>query len=143
MQIFNWSNFILIILTGLIGGFLGGALGVSSAPFLLPALLIFSLVKSYKVAIGTVIFTIVPPLSILALYNYYNSGFINIKLALILMVCVIIGSYFGSNFTIKANPITLAYITSGALFGLSIFWFYLATTGKYITKGTGRDVGLI
>ena len=136
-------KFPLTVIIGVFAGFLGGALGVSSAPFLLPSLLIFSLVNSYKAAIGTVILTIIPPLSIMALYNYYNAGFVKIPLALLLMIAVIFGAYFGSKFTIKVSPITLAYMTSCSLFGLSVFWFYLARTGKYITSGTGRDVGAI
>lgn len=143
MKQFKNINFPITIIIGLISGFMGASLGVSSAPFLLPALLIFSLVNSYKLAIGTVILTIIPPLSILALYNYYNAGFINIQLALLLMGCVTLGGYFGSKFTIKSSPITIAYITSATLFGLALFWFYLATTGKYITKGNGNDIGLV
>ena len=134
-------KFPLTVVIGIFAGFFGGALGVSSAPFLLPPLLIFSLVNSYKAAIGTVILTIIPPLSIMALYNYYYAGFVNIPLALLLMVAVVIGAYFGSKFTIKVSPITLAYMTSCALFGLSMFWLYLAWTGKYIMSGSGRDVG--
>lgn len=136
-------KFPLTVLIGIIAGFFGGALGVSSAPFLLPPLLIFSLVDSYKAAIGTVILTIIPPLSIMALYNYYYAGFVKIPLALLLMVAVICGAYFGSKFTIKVSPITLAYMTSSTLFALSVFWFYLAWTGKYIMSGSGRDVGSI
>jgi uncharacterized protein len=128
---------------GSIAGFLGGALGVSSAPFLLPPLLIFSLVDSYKSAIGTVILTIIPPLSIMALYNYYHAGYVKVSLALLLMVAVLIGAYFGSKFTIKVSPVTLAYMTSCVLFLVSMFWLYLAWTGKYIMSGTGRDVGAI
>lgn len=143
MKQFKNINLPITVIVGLISGFIGASLGISSAPFLLPALLIFSLVNSYKLAIGTVILTIVPPLSILALYNYYNAGFINIPLALLLMVCVTLGAYFGSKFTVKASPITLAYMTSVTLFGLALFWFYLATTGKYITKGSGSDIGLV
>ena len=50
--------FVITIIIGLISGFLGAFIGISSAPFLLPALLIFTLVNSYKLAIGTVILTI-------------------------------------------------------------------------------------
>ena len=57
------------------------------------------------------------------------------------MVAVIIGAFFGSKFTMGVSPITLAYMTAGSLFSLSLFWFYLAYTGKYIMSGTGRDVG--
>lgn len=143
MPQFKKVNLPITIIIGLISGFLGAAIGISSAPFLLPALLIFSLVNSYKLAIGTVILTIVPPLSILALYNYYNAGFINVPLALLLMISIVCGAYFGSKFTIKTSPITLAYITSFCLFGLAFFWLYLAKTGRFITKGTGRDIGLV
>ncbi len=126
-------NILLVITIGVIAGFLGGSLAVSSAPFILPPLLLFSLVDSYKSGIGTVILTIIPPLSIFALYNYYNAGYVKVKLALLLMIAVIIGAHFGSKFTIGVSPITLAYMTSGSLFALSLFWFYLAYTGKYIT----------
>tara|TARA_B100001059_G_scaffold217051_1_gene235952 strand:+ start:422 stop:835 length:414 start_codon:yes stop_codon:yes gene_type:complete len=134
-------NILLVITIGVIAGFLGGSLGVSSAPFILPPLLLFSLVDSYKSGIGTVILTIIPPLSIFALYNYYYAGYVKVKLALLLMVAVIIGGFFGSKFTMGVSPTTLAYMTSGSLFSLSLFWFYLASTGKYIMSGTGRDVG--
>ena len=134
-------NILLVVIIGIIAGFLGGSLGVSSAPFILPPLLIFSLVDSYKSGIGTVILTIIPPLSILALYNYYYAGYVKVKLALLLMVAVIIGAFFGSKFTIGVSPITLAYMTSGSLFALSLFWFYLASTGKYITTIRRPPVG--
>ena len=134
-------NILLVVIIGVIAGFLGCSLGVSSAPFILPPLLLFSLVDSYKSGIGTVILTIIPPLSIFALYNYYYAGYVKVKLALLLMVAVIIGGFFGSKFTMGVSPTTLAYMTSGSLFSLSLFWFYLASTGKYIMSGTGRDVG--
>jgi hypothetical protein len=134
-------NILLVVIIGIIAGFLGGSLGVSSAPFILPPLLIFSLVDSYKSGIGTVILTIIPPLSILALYNYYYAGYVKVKLALLLMVAVIIGAFFGSKFTIGVSPITLAYMTSGSLFALSLFWFYLASTGKYITTIRRPPIG--
>jgi uncharacterized membrane protein YfcA len=136
-------NILLVVIIGIIAGFLGGSLGVSSAPFILPPLLIFSLVDSYKSGIGTVILTIIPPLSILALYNYYYAGYVKVKLALLLMVAVIIGAFFGSKFTIGVSPITLAYMTSGSLFALSLFWFYLASTGKYITTIRRPPIGAI
>lgn len=136
-------NILLVVIIGIIAGFLGGSLGVSSAPFILPPLLLFSLVDSYKSGIGTVILTIIPPLSILALYNYYYAGYVKVKLALLLMVAVIIGAFFGSKFTIGVSPITLAYMTSGSLFALSLFWFYLASTGKYITTIRRPPIGAI
>ena len=142
MKQFKNINLPITVIVGLISGFIGASLGISSAPFLLPALLIFSLVNSYKLAIGTVILTIVPPLSILALYNYYNAGFINIPLTIINGMCYIRGIFwieiYCKSITNYFSLYDLCY-----LIWFGSFWFYLATTGKYITKGSGSDIGLV
>ena len=52
-----------IISIGVIAGFFSAALGLSAGPILVPGLLLMSIVKGYKLAIGTTILTIVPPLS--------------------------------------------------------------------------------
>ena len=52
-----------IISIGVIAGFFSSALGLSAGPILVPGLLLMPIVKGYKLAIGTTILTIVPPLS--------------------------------------------------------------------------------
>jgi uncharacterized membrane protein YfcA len=42
-----------------------------------------------------------PPIGILAAYNYYKAGNVNLKFALILAMTFLIGSYFGSKLAIK------------------------------------------
>jgi hypothetical protein len=130
----------IIIIIGIISGFFSGALGFSAGPLLVPLLLIFSLCLSYKTAVGTTILTIIPPLSIFAVMNYYRHGNVNIKLAITLMLCVTIGAYIGSLFTLNINSNVLAYLTSAVLALLSMFWFYVGQTGKYIDS---RDIGVI
>jgi len=130
----------IIIFIGIISGFFSGALGFSAGPLLVPLLLIFSLCLSYKTAVGTTILTIIPPLSIFAVMNYYRHGNVNIKLAITLMICVTFGAYIGSLFTLKINSNVLAYLTSAVLAILSVFWFYVGKTGKYIDS---RDIGVL
>jgi len=130
----------IIIIIGIISGFFSGALGFSAGPLLVPLLLIFSLCLSYKTAVGTTILTIIPPLSIFAVMNYYRHGNVNIKLAITLMLCVTVGAYIGSLFTLNINSNVLAYLTSAVLALLSMFWFYVGQTGKYIDS---RDIGVI
>ncbi len=133
-------NVIVIVIVGIIAGFFSGSLGLSAGPILVPGLLLFSIVQGMKSAIGTTILTIIPPLSIFACLNYYRHGYVNVKLALILMISVIFGTLFGSNFTILFSPRTLAYMTSGVLAILAAFWFHCARTGLFIDA---KDVGAL
>ena len=124
----------IIISIGIIAGFFSSALGLGAGPILVPGLLLMSIVKGYKLAIGTTILTIIPPLSIFACLNYYRKGYVNVKLAIILMFSVIVGTIFGSQFTIIYKPKTIAYMCSFVMALLAAFWFYCARTGFYIEK---------
>ena len=42
-----------------------------------------------------------PPVGIIAAYNYYKAGEVNLKYALILAVAFIVGSYFGSKLALN------------------------------------------
>jgi uncharacterized protein len=127
-------NFLIVIIIGIVSGFFSSALGFGAGPIIVPGLLLFSIVKGYKLAIGTTILTIIPPLSVFACFNYYKNGFVNVKLAIVLMFSVIFGTIFGSQFTIIYSPKTVAYMSSFVMATLSIFWFYCARTGFYIEK---------
>ena len=124
----------IIISIGIVAGFFSSALGLGAGPILVPGLLLMSIVKGYKLAVGTTILTIIPPLSVLACLNYYRKGYVNVKLAIILMVSIVIGTIFGSQFTIVFSPKTNAYMCSFVLAVLAVFWFYCARTGFYIEK---------
>ena len=124
----------IIISIGIVAGFFSSALGLGAGPILVPGLLLMSIVKGYKLAVGTTILTIIPPLSILACLNYYRKGYVNVKLAIILMFSIVIGTIFGSQFTIVFSPKTNAYMCSFVLAVLAVFWFYCARTGFYIEK---------
>lgn len=123
-----------VLLVGVISGFASGALGLTSAPIIVPLLTLLKMVEDYKIAIGTALFIVLPPLSIGAVYTYYKNKQVDVKLGLILMVVVTLASYGGGKFTETAHPRTIAYITSALLLFLSSFWFYCAHTGKYIGK---------
>lgn len=125
-------NFLIVIIIGIVSGFFSSALGFGAGLIIVPSLLFFSIVKGYKLAIGTAILTIIPPLSVFACLNYYKNGFVNIKLAVVLIFSVIIGTIFGSQFTVIYSPKTIAYMSSGVMAILSAFWFYCARTGSYI-----------
>lgn len=86
---------IILIVIGIITGVMAGMLGIGGAIIMIPAL-VFILGISQQTAQGTSLAVMLPPVGILAAYNYYKAGHVNIKFAIILAVFFLVGSYFGS-----------------------------------------------
>ena len=130
------------ILTGILGivaGILGGALGQSGAEVMLPGLLILGIVPDFKTAAGTVLLTILPPLSLLAILEYYKRGQLNVKVSLILMLCYFFAAYIGAYFTKDLSDSTLEYAASIYFFVIGIFFIWNAYTGFFGSKSKTGD----
>lgn len=94
------SMLIIVIIIGIITGITAGMLGVGGAIIMVPAL-IFFLGFSQHMAQGTSLAVMLPPIGFVAAYNYWKAGHVDLRIALILAVTFIIGSYFGSKFAIN------------------------------------------
>lgn len=93
------SVLLLLIAIGIITGAMAGMLGIGGAIIMIPAL-VFLVGLSQHDAQGTSLAVMLPPIGIIAAYNYYKVGHVNIKFALILAATFLIGSYFGSKFAL-------------------------------------------
>jgi uncharacterized membrane protein YfcA len=91
---------ILLVLIGITTGVMAGMLGIGGAIIMTPAL-VFIMGFSQANAQGTSLAVMLPPIGIIAAYNYYKAGYVNIKFALILAVCFLVGSYFGSKIALN------------------------------------------
>jgi uncharacterized protein len=89
------SMILILIVIGIITGVMAGMLGIGGAIIMIPAL-VFLVGISQQSAQGTSLAVMLPPVGIIAAYNYYKAGHVNIKFALILALFFLIGSYFGS-----------------------------------------------
>ena len=67
---------------------------------MIPAL-VFLMGISQQTAQGTSLAVMLPPIGIIAAYNYYKAGQVNIKFAIVLAVFFLIGSYFGSKLALN------------------------------------------
>jgi len=90
---------LILILIGIVTGIMSGMLGIGGAIIMVPAL-VYILSLNQQAAQGTSLAVMLPPIGIIAAYNYYKAGQVNIKFALILAACFIIGSYFGSKLSL-------------------------------------------
>src|SRR5512137_338598 len=93
------SELIIVVIIGIITGAVAGMLGIGGAIIMIPAL-VFLLGFSQQGAQGTSLAVMLPPVGILATYNYWKAGHVNMKIALILAATFIVGSYFGSKFAL-------------------------------------------
>ncbi len=86
---------VLLLIVGLLAGIVAGGLGVGGGIVIVPSL-VFFLGFSQHQAQGTSLAMMLPPIGILAAYNFWREGHVNIKIALILMVAFVLGGYIGS-----------------------------------------------
>jgi uncharacterized membrane protein YfcA len=121
---------VLAILVGIVGGLIGGALGLGGAAFMLPGILILGIVKDYKTAVGTVLLTILPPSTLLAVIDYYKRDKIDVKIALILFITSFLAAYGGAIINKKLSESTLEYIASFVFFLIAVYYFYIARNGR-------------
>jgi uncharacterized protein len=100
------SMLCILLGIGIITGIMAGMLGIGGAIIMIPALVYF-MGFSQQTAQGTSLAVMLPPIGILAAYNYYKAGHVDIKFALILACAFLIGSYFGSKFALTLPQATL------------------------------------
>lgn len=89
-----------LILIGLVGGIASGFVGIGGGIVIVPAL-VFFLGFSQHNAQGTTLAMMIPPIGLLAVWNYYKSGMVNIKAAVIMTITFFIGGYLGSKLAVK------------------------------------------
>lgn len=121
---------LLAIVVGILGGLVGGALGLGGAAFMLPGILLLGIVKDYKTAVGTVLLTILPPSTLLAVIDYYKRDKIDVKISAILFISSFLAAYGGSIINKKLNENTLEYIASFLFFLIAVYYFYIARNGR-------------
>ena len=125
------TNILLTILIGCLAGLSGGALGQSGAEIMLPGLLILGIAPNFKVAAGTVLLAIVPPISILAVLQYYKRGQVQIWTSVILFVSYFFMAFVGAYITKNISNQNLEFLTGLYFLLISIFFFWNSYTGTF------------
>lgn len=94
------STILIILIIGTITGAMAGMLGIGGGIVVIPALVMI-MGLSQQTAQGTSLAMMLPPVGILAVYNYYKAGHVDIRIAILLSIAFIAGSYFGSKIAIN------------------------------------------
>lgn len=116
---------VLILLgIGLAAGILSGFVGIGGGVLIVPAL-VYLLGTPQHEAQGTSLAILLLPVGILAVINYYQKGFVDIKSAAIIAVAFVAGAFVGSKIAVglpeatlkKIFGIILAAIAAKMIFG--------------------------
>ena len=119
----NTATILGLLAIGLIAGVMSSMVGIGGGLIIVPSLVIF-LAMGQKMAQGTSLAMLLPPIGILAVVNYYKSGFIDFKVAGILCIAFVIGSYFGSKVALNLQESTLKRIFGVFLAVLAVKYLF-------------------
>src|SRR6476661_5589805 len=113
----NMSTEIVVILLiiGLLAGMLSGLIGVGGGIIIVPALIYFLGFTQHE-AQGTSLGLLLLPIGILAVLNYYQKGYIDIKYVGIMAVGFLLGGYLGSKLALSISELALKRIFAVVLF---------------------------
>ncbi len=113
------TQLIILIVIGIISGLLSGIFGIGGAIIVIPAL-VFILGLSQHEAQGTSLAFMLPPVGILAAWNYWKDGNVNWKIALVLSITFVVGAYFGSQFSLNISDKMLRRVFGVLMIGMAL-----------------------
>jgi hypothetical protein len=107
------------IILGLAGGVLSGILGIGGAVLIVPAL-VYLFGFDQKMAQGTTLAMLIPPVGLLGVWQYYNAGNVNFKVAGLMCIGLFVGAYFGGYLANQVSSDSLRKIFGVVLFLISL-----------------------
>ena len=124
------GRILLTILIGTLGGLIGGTLGIGASILTLPGILLLGIVKDYKTAIGTILLSILPPVTLLAVIEYFKQNKIDTTISFILFITSFFATFIGSKLNKNLSEKTLEYSASFIFFLIASYYFYIARYGR-------------
>jgi len=120
----TFQTVLLLLLVGLLAGVLSGLVGVGGGIIVVPALILI-LGFTQQQAQGTSLGLLLLPVGILAVWNYYQKGQIDIKVVLIMAVAFTIGGWLGSKIALSISQAALKKVFASVLviIGLKMLFF--------------------
>jgi uncharacterized membrane protein YfcA len=116
---------------GIVAGLAGGALGQSGAEVMVPGLLVLGIVSNFKTAAGTVLLTILPPLSFMAIVTYWKRKQVQVTTAVILMLTYFFAAWGGAYLTSGVKDSTLEGISGVYFILIGTFFIWNSWTRTY------------
>lgn len=112
-------NIILYILLGFLTGVFSGMFGLGGGVIIIPAL-VFLFGLSQHQAQGTTLALLVPPIGLLAAWQYYKQGYVDLKIAAFVCLGFFFGGLIGAKLVVGLPEPLLRRLFGVALLMISI-----------------------
>ncbi|MDM7915096.1 MAG: sulfite exporter TauE/SafE family protein [Candidatus Eisenbacteria bacterium] len=108
-----------MMILGVVAGTLSGLAGVGGGVVIVPTLVLLFGMSQHK-AQGTTLAFLIPPLMIVSAYQYWKRGDVDVRIAMLLAIGFVVGSYFGAKIALSLPGPTLKKVFGGFLFLVSL-----------------------
>lgn len=117
-------NNLWLIILGLLSGVISGLIGIGGGTIITPALVLLFGFTQIK-AQGTTLALMIPPIGLLAAWQYYKDGFVDLKAAGLICLGFIIGGFLGAKVATSLSSTVLEKLfgTVLMLIGIKMIFF--------------------
>lgn len=110
---------VLMIVIGLCAGLLAGVFGIGGGIVIVPSLVFFAGMTQRR-AVGTSLASLLLPVGILAAWQYWQEGNIDVRGAALIAAGVTVGAWASARFSAGVAPVTLQRGFALLLVGMAI-----------------------
>ncbi|MFA4875110.1 MAG: sulfite exporter TauE/SafE family protein [bacterium] len=107
-------QFILLGLLGAAAGVFSGLFGLGGAAVVVPALVVLFGFSQHS-AQGTSLAMLLPPIGLLAVWRYWQAGYVNVGVAVVLAITFFVGAAVGAHFAVQVPQILMKRLFGSAL----------------------------
>lgn len=98
----NMTTIVILLCIGLFAGILSGMVGIGGGVIIVPALAYFMSMSQHE-AQGTSLAVLLLPVGVLAVYQYYQAGYVDVRSSLIIATTFVVGGLIGSKIAIAVD----------------------------------------
>lgn len=117
-------RYVYSVIIGIVSGLFGGAFGLGGTFIMLPGLLLLNVIPDFKTAVGTILFSLLPPISLLSVIEFGKRKQVDYTVGTILIVTYFFSSYYGTLITSYYDNKTLQFYCAISLLLISFYFFY-------------------
>ena len=118
-------SFLGFLAIGIATGAVSGMFGIGGGIFVLPAM-VYIFGFSQKMATGTSLGMLLPPIGIAAFWQYYKADMVNVPAVLLLVVGFLAGSYVSAGYTIGLPALLVKRAFGGLLIVMGVIYILTA-----------------
>jgi uncharacterized membrane protein YfcA len=119
------ASFWWFLAIGAFTGAVSGMFGIGGGVFVIPAM-VYLFGFPQKMATGTSLAMLLPPIGFAAVLHYYKAGFVNVPAAILLVAGFVVGSYLSAGHAVQLPDLLLKRAFGGLLIVMGIIYIVTA-----------------